>query len=79
MLPPPSDPRWREVISATERPQFEFLAAKILLGRISIELSRDNSPATIDKGAQELRALLEKHEGLPAARRDIEMIFGGAR
>ena len=78
MLPLSSDPRWRRVVSGEARPQFEFLAAKILLGRISIGLARDKSPAAIDKGIQDLRALFEKHALMPAAQRDIAKIFGGA-
>lgn len=79
MLPLSTDPRWRRVVSGAVRPQFEFLAVKILLGRISMGLASDNSPAAIDKGVQDLRALLEKHALMPAAQRDIAKIFGGAR
>jgi hypothetical protein len=79
MLPSIADPRWRQVASGAIKPQFEFLAVKILLGRIGMDLARDSSPRALDKAAEELRALLEKNAALPTAQRDIAKIFGGTR
>jgi hypothetical protein len=79
LLPPVSDRRWRDVVTGTVQYDFDFLAIKIFLGRISINLMRDSSEASIAGCVEELRHLLAKNANLPSAQRDIAKIFGGAR
>ncbi len=76
-IPPLTDKRWKELVMGTTNFEFEFLAIKILLFRIRINIKNNNSLEIINKGAEELRNLFLKTIQLPIAQRDLKKIFGG--
>jgi len=67
---------WSDIVSGKVRYEFEFLALKILLGRLMLDVERDPAPATVQRCAEEIRALLMKNANLPSAKRDLQKIFG---
>jgi hypothetical protein len=79
MLPPTTDPRWRDIVTGKADYEFEFLALKVLLGRLRVTLTTDGSPAALDGCVKQLRNLLEETADLPKASRDIARMFGGER
>ena len=66
---------WKDVVTCRVRHNFEFLAAKILMGRIILQLQDDASPDTIAKQASALRELFAKNIQLPLVQRDVNKIF----
>jgi hypothetical protein len=67
---------WKDILLGKVKYDFEFLAVKIMLGRLHLEIERNPSPATIQKCADELHNLFEKNANLPSAKRDIQKILG---
>ena len=47
-IPPLNDKRWKELVIGNIDFKFEFLAIKILLFRIRLNLKKDNSPEKIN-------------------------------
>ncbi len=75
-LPAPTHPKWVNVISGADVPPFEFLATKVLLGRLNLEYKKDPSPDKTNKSVLELRAFFEKNSNLPKVQADLNKIFG---
>lgn len=74
-LPGLTDPVWQDLITGKKTCEFEFLAARMLLGRAKHALFLNPS---IQKRAElvgELRAIFEKNPNHPAVCRDIEKIL----
>ena len=59
-IPPLNDKRWKELVIGNIDFKFEFLAIKILLFRIRLNLKKDNSPEKIKKSIEDLRNLFLK-------------------
>jgi hypothetical protein len=75
-LPPSSDQVWKDILLGKTRYNFEFLALKILLGRLIMQVEANPSPGTLQKCADEMANLLAKNAHLPSAKRDIQKIKG---
>ncbi|MFX1274566.1 MAG: hypothetical protein ACFFBP_10600 [Promethearchaeota archaeon] len=76
-IPPLTDKRWKELVVGNIDFEFEFLAIKILMFRIRLNIKKDNSPEIINKSAEEIRNLFLKTIKLPIAQSDLKKIFGG--
>ncbi len=76
-IPPSSNVVWTDLITGKMRCEFEFLALKILLGRISLVLASDQKPETIQKCADDVRNLLSQNVKLASVQRDLYKILGG--
>lgn len=75
-VPLATDRVWKDILQHKVKHEFEFLALNIMLGRLSLEVERDPSHATLQKCANEIHNLLEKNAHLPSAKRDIQKIMG---
>jgi hypothetical protein len=75
-IPPATDIVWKDILLKKKTYDFEFLALKMLLGRLTMEVERDPSQESLAKCATQLHDLLVKNEKLPTANRDIQKIIG---
>ncbi len=75
-IPPATDIVWKDILLKKKTYDFEFLALKMLLGRLTMEVERDPSQENLEKCATQLHDLLVKNEKLPTANRDIQKIIG---
>ena len=73
-IPPANDPIWKDMLLKRKSFDFEFLAVKMLLGRLIMDVERDPSDGNLEKCANQLRELLAKNEQLPSAQSDIQKI-----
>ncbi len=78
-VPPAENFMWNDIVTGKVKYQLEFLAAKILLGRLMLKVRNDSSPNAIAKCRQELHNLYAQNADLPCVQRDLNKIFGGAR
>lgn len=78
IIPDESDPCWIKAISGDKIPNYELLATKILLGRLSLLYEMEPSADTARKCASELRAFFVWNKDLPKAQADLEKISGKA-
>lgn len=74
IVPPASDPLWKDLVTGQIPYNCEFMAAKVLLTRISASVSYDQS--RIGKGIEELRTLFEKNITVPKVQADLWSLFG---
>jgi hypothetical protein len=75
-IPARTDDVWKDLLLRKKSFDFEFLALKMLLGRLIMDIEKDPSSANIEKCVFQLHDLLEKNEHLPSANRDIQKISG---
>lgn len=75
-VPNESHPGWVKAISGKESYAYEFLATKILMGRLNLLYQRNPSPETIKSCVTELRSFFEKNQHIPKAQADLIKIFG---
>jgi hypothetical protein len=73
MLPDPSHPRWRALVLGTHRVQFRMLAAKLMMGRIILEIDRSPTDDTITAKIREVHEFFSKNEA--TAQDDIRKVF----
>ena len=73
-IPTVDSPVWKDLLLKRKTYDFEFLALKMLLGRLTLEVERDQSEANIAKCAGQLHDLLEKNGHLPTAVSDIQKL-----
>jgi hypothetical protein len=76
-IPGDNHPGWLKVISGQGNPNMEFLATKLLLGRLNQSYKRDSSPANLKQCVTELREFFQKNENLPKAQGDLKRIIEG--
>ncbi len=76
-VPPVWNSAWTDIVSGKVKYQLGFLAAKILLGRLTQHVKND--PSTLKQSAQELQTLFSENADLPVVQQDLNKIFGGAR
>ena len=74
-IPDEAAPEWRTVILDATGYEFEFLALRILLGRVAIRRRDDVSESSIELSVRELRGLFERNLRVPSAQRDLARIF----
>jgi hypothetical protein len=75
-VPPEDHPVWKELVTRKMTYDFRFLAARILMVRITSHIKQDPSPENIARSAQELRAMFAKNIQFPDVQRDLKDIFG---
>lgn len=63
------------IISGRTECTFNFLALKILLGRLKIDYMHDSSDPAVHKYAEEIRKLLRNNRNINNARNDINIIL----
>jgi hypothetical protein len=73
-IPSASDVIWKEMLHKQKQFDFEFLALKMLLGRLIMDVEHDPSDANVQKCAIQLHDLLAKNQNLPSAMNDIQKI-----
>ncbi len=78
IIPPESDPGWVKAISGEKTPNYELLATKILLGRLTLLYEMNPSPEITRRSVLELRAFFERNKDLPKAQADLKKIFSEA-
>lgn len=71
-LPPQYHPIWTNLVTGKIQHPLNFLAAKILLGRLIKKTELDPSAETIRSCCDQIRDIYEKHLGLPNVSRDLE-------
>ena len=76
-LPPVTDVRWQAVVRREVKHAYEFLALNLLLTGTCLSLSRDPSPANLDRAIHDVRALLERNAHLASVQHDVALLFGG--
>jgi hypothetical protein len=75
VVPPATDPHWAHLVQGKLQVQFEFLAVKVMLGRVLATVRADPSPATVTRNAADVREMFAKNAHLPSMQRDLEKIF----
>jgi hypothetical protein len=75
-IPLSSDSVWKDLLLKKKSFDFDFLALKMLLGRLIMDVEQNPSPDNLEKCAAQLHAMMEKNENLPSAKRDIQKILG---
>ncbi len=78
-VPAVQNPVWNDIVSGKVKYQLDFLAAKIMLGRLMLKVRNDASLENLAKCAQEHHNLYYQNRDLPCVQRDLQRIFGGAR
>lgn len=74
VLPPVSDPHWRDLVMGNISKAWELLALKIMMTRIVAACKADPSAATVEKYTKEVHDFFEKNMKL--AQNDLHAIFG---
>ncbi|WP_027185789.1 hypothetical protein [Desulfovibrio inopinatus] len=75
-VPSKSNKTWTDIVTGKKTYQLKFLAAKILLGRLTHAVKDDPSPGNIQKSIDQLHALFSKNAHMPNVQEDIKTIFG---
>jgi len=68
---------WKEVIGGKKQYGFEFLALRILVGRLNLNYRNDPTPETMGKCVRQLVDFFQNEKN-PLAQKDLKKIFGGA-
>lgn len=76
-LPPVTDVRWRAVVRRETKHAHEFLALNLLLIGTFLSVTRDPSPANLDRAIHDVRSLLERNAHLASVQHDLALLFGG--
>jgi hypothetical protein len=75
-VPGKIDPKWKKLLTGEITPDLNFLAVKMLLGRLNLKYKKDPSNATATACITELVTFFEKNAAMPAAQNDLKKIFG---
>ena len=75
-LPSKSNKTWQDIVTGKKTFQLKFLAAKILLGRLTRNVKEDPSPNTISNSVDQIYALLSSNLNMPSVQDDLKTIFG---
>ncbi len=75
-IPTETNPVWRKIVSGKELYKFEFIATKILLGRLMVMVQHSPEPDVLARGAAELRNIFVRNIRLPSVQRDLQKITG---
>ncbi len=73
-VPPASHPTWSDIVTGRKKPSLTYLAAKIFVGRKSVQL-QSAPPAEVQKAAVELRELFAVNADCRSVQQDLETIF----
>ena len=74
----PSNTRqeWKDILTGKKQFNFEFLAARMTIGRLQLTLKNDSSLSNLQQCATELHEVFVKNINLPKVQRDLTQIFG---
>jgi hypothetical protein len=74
-VPPASHPGWSELVAGRKKPALAYLAAKIFIGRKSVQL-QGAAPEAVRAAAVELRELFAQNAECRSVQQDLQTIFG---
>lgn len=74
-VPPASDPVWSDIVSGKRTFQFDFIAAKILMGHLKVKVRHRNDSAVVQEGARELHDVFARNVQMPSVQRDLAKIL----
>jgi hypothetical protein len=66
---------WIDTVSGKINCEYEFLALKILLSRLKLDMKRDSSPEAFQKYADDLKSLFIRSQRIPSAQNDLKKII----
>jgi len=75
-VPSKSNPAWTDIVTGKKAYQLKFLAAKILLGRLTRSVKEDPTPDTIKASVDQLYAIFANNVNMPSVQDDLKTIFG---
>lgn len=75
-VPSKSNKAWQDIVTGKKTFQLKFLAAKILLGRLTRTVKDDPSPNTISNSVDQLYAIFTNNKNMPSVQEDLHTIFG---
>jgi len=78
LIPPESDPGWVRIISGQKWLNYEHLATKVIMGRLTITYELNPSPETAKRCVAELRMFFERNKDHPKVQADLKKIFSEA-
>ena len=74
-LPSERDPVWVKIVKGELELSFNFLAARILLSRVKIQMMNSDDPSIPSNGAKDLYELYRRHSRIPVVKQDIDRIY----
>ncbi len=75
-VPSKSNKAWQDVVTGKKAFTLKFLAAKILLGRLTRSVKDDPSPGNVAEAVEQLYTLLSQNAHVPSVQDDLKTIFG---
>ncbi|QAZ68147.1 hypothetical protein [Solidesulfovibrio carbinolicus] len=75
-VPSKSNKTWQDIVTGKKTFQLKFLAAKILLGRLTRTVKEDPSPNTINNSVDQIYTLFSSNLNMPSVQEDLKTIFG---
>ena len=75
-VPSKSHPAWQAIVTGNKTYQLKFLAAKILLGRLTRAVKEDPSSGNIAASIDQLYAIFANNVNMPSVQDDLKTIFG---
>jgi len=75
-LPAKTRKEWQDIVTGKKIYTLKFLAAKILLGRLTRSASENASPDNIKTCVDQLYDVFAKNEHIPTVQEDLKTIFG---
>ena len=73
-LPAKNDRIWNDIVTGKKAYPLKFLAAKILLGRLTHSVKKDHSPENITTSIDQLYAIYANNINIPCAQEDLAAI-----
>lgn len=65
---------WKDILTGKTEKQFDFLAFKILLSRLKLQMQHDSSPQMVSRYIQDMKTFFNQNQLIPKAKRDLEKI-----
>ena len=76
VVPSSSSPEWKQLVTGKKQCDFEFLAARMTMGRLRLMIdSNPNNAAAIQQSIDEIREVFVKNINLPKVQRDLGKVF----
>ena len=75
-VPSKSNKAWVDIVTGKKTFQLKFLAAKILLGRLTRSVKEDPSPENISSSIDQIYAIFANNVNMPSVQDDLKTIFG---
>jgi hypothetical protein len=75
-IPSQTNPMWEDIVTGRKTCRLQFLAAKILLGRLIRSVNTDRSPENVQASVEQLHAIFANNLAVPSVRDDLASLFG---